>query len=156
MLGLEEKKLTCWVGVDTLDRGGRLSSIRCWCCRRCWGWLSCIIAVDDAGGWMDVIHGTEEKIVSSICTTGRVLTCHGHHRQRQRQRQHHKRKVKQDAFCGSRDFREFSKCFDYKSKHFENSKSRPALIMSTTSNDPHTTLTSSTPPTRYIPLRTPN
>ena len=44
------------------------------------GRASRIVAIDDAGGREDVIHGTEGKSVSSICTTGGVLTCHGHRR----------------------------------------------------------------------------
>ena len=44
------------------------------------GW-SCIIAVNDAGDMVDVIHGTEgERVISGVCTTGgcSALTCHGH------------------------------------------------------------------------------
>ena len=34
-----------------------------------------IIAVDDAGGGVDIIHGTDVESVSSVYTTGGVLTC---------------------------------------------------------------------------------
>ena len=45
------------------------------------GHASCIVAVDDTGGRVDVIHGAEGKSISSTCTMG-VLTCHGHRRRR--------------------------------------------------------------------------
>ena len=65
---IRKKKLTCWVGVDTLDRGPIVFD-HSWCCHRRWGWRSCTVAVDDARGRVDVIHSAEGKSVSSICTT---------------------------------------------------------------------------------------
>ena len=51
--------------------------------RRTVGW-SCVAAVDDARGGVDVIHGTEVESVSGVCMMGVVLTCYGRHRRRRR------------------------------------------------------------------------
>ena len=61
------------------------------------GW-SCIAAINDARGGVDVIHGTEGESVSGVChTMGGVLTCYGCRRRRRR---------------GQQDLENFLKCCD--------------------------------------------
>ena len=61
------------------------------------GW-SCVAAIDDARGGVDVIHGTEDESVSGVChTMGGVLTCYGRRRCWRR---------------GQRDLENFLKCCD--------------------------------------------
>lgn len=101
-VAVREKKLTCWVGVDTLDQGNRSSSIIVGAVVNVGdgGRASCFVAVDDTGGRVDFIHGAEGKSVSSICTTGGVLTCHGHCRRHDESTTCRKRKEEQKC-CSS-------------------------------------------------------
>ena len=71
--------VVAWVGwlllLPAAMGGGRIIVIVGWCWghRRRWGWggrASRSVAVDNAGGGVDIIRGTESKSVSNICITG--------------------------------------------------------------------------------------